>query len=130
MARKKFKYQKKSFESTGESSDTSANIYVSMLKSRAWKSLSKNAQTLYVYCKAQYYAEHKKPVDINNVSDSTYFTFSQHLWKDEYELYTNLRQFYKDMNLLIEYGFIDIVESGKFSKTKNIYKFSNRWQNI
>ena len=57
MAKKKKKHFPKSFESTGISSDTSANIYVSMADSPAWLDLTKGQQLLYVYCKFQYYGE-------------------------------------------------------------------------
>ena len=53
MPKNSKKYEPKSFESDGNASDTSANIYMSMLMSYAWQQLSKNAQVLYVYCKAQ-----------------------------------------------------------------------------
>ena len=36
---KKKKYQKKDFESTGVGYDVSANIYLSMMKSKAWEAL-------------------------------------------------------------------------------------------
>ncbi|MFR1625218.1 MAG: hypothetical protein ACLSU1_10555 [[Eubacterium] siraeum] len=42
MSRKRRTYQKKPFESTGKSDDTSANIYVSMQLSKAWMTLTAN----------------------------------------------------------------------------------------
>ena len=55
MATKK-KYKPKSFESTGTSSDVSANIYKSMIMSDAWNDLT-NQRLLYVYCKSCYYGQ-------------------------------------------------------------------------
>ena len=57
MSRRKPPYQKKPFESNGASNDTSANLYMSMLLSDAWRALTAQQQRLYLYCKAQYYAE-------------------------------------------------------------------------
>ena len=51
MATKK-KFKPKAFESTGVSSDVSANIYNSMIFSNAWNDLTKNQRLLYLYCKS------------------------------------------------------------------------------
>ena len=125
MSRKKQTYQKKPFESTGESSDTSANIYISMLVSPAWQDLTANQQRLYLYCKAQYYAEKKKP---NN--DPLSFTMNQSKWSGLYKLYekNNAKGFYRDLTALIEHGFIACVESGAATRTKSIYRYSSMWQ--
>lgn len=125
MQRKK-KYQKKSFESTGINSDTSSNIYQSMMLSLAWSKLSKSQMVLYMYMKSQYYSQKKKP--IQEIPESFYFNQSK--WLDKYHLYSlsNKQGFYRDLKALIRYGFIDCLESGKTTKTKNIYKLSDRWQ--
>lgn len=68
MSKRKMPYRKKPFESTGVSSDTSANIYMSMIMSVAWRQLSSNQKVLYVYCKAQYYAEKKHPIQAGFVN--------------------------------------------------------------
>ncbi len=132
MARKKERYRPKSFESDGSRSDTSANIYMSMLMSDNWRSLSTNAQRLYIYCKSQYYAEKRKPKpDYKQLTEQELqqcFTMNKSKWKDLYHLYTNNRQFYKDMDLLIEYGFVERIESGKNTRTKSIYMLSDKWQ--
>lgn len=118
-------YQKKSFESTGVSSDTSANIYMSMLLSSAWCELSAQQQRLYMYCKAQYYAQKDKPG-----GNPEYFTMNQSKWCDMYGLYkkNNAAAFYRDMEALIEYGFIRCVECGSTTRTKSVYGFSDMWQ--
>lgn len=129
--RRKKQYVKKSFESTGQPNDTSANIYMSMLLSNAWGKLTKNAQVLYLYCKAQYYAEKKKPIIFSTGETSDcFFTMNQTKWRDTYHLYKNLSQFYKDRDLLIQHGFIEIIENGSFTKTRNIYKLSDKWKDI
>lgn len=125
MGRRKQTYQKKAFESTGTSSDTSANVYMSMLLSDAWKSLTAQQQRLYLYCKAQYYAEKQKPN-----GDSLCFTMNQSKWCSLYGLYkkTNAKGFYRDMSALIEKGFIICAECGAATRTKSIYRFSCMWQ--
>lgn len=133
MSKKKERYFPKTFESTGKSGDTSANVYVSMLLSRKWKELTKNAQVLYLYCKAQYYAEKKKPTPkIKILTDDERrqcFTMNRSKWQDVYEIYASDNgQFYKDMSLLVEKGFIQVVESGKTTRTKSIYRFSDKWR--
>ena len=130
--KKKERYIPKSFESDGNSSDISANIYMSMLMSEKWKALSKNAQVLYLYCKAQYYAEKRKPVPqeraLSEQEQRQCFTMNKAKWQNLYGIYSNERQFYKDMNMLIENGFIELIENGKTTRTKSIYMLSNKWK--
>lgn len=122
---KKKTYAKKPFESTGHSSDTSANLYMSMLNSRAWRDLTVNQRQLYLYCKAQYYAEKQKPNE-----DRMNFTMNQSKWCGLYGLYkkSNAKGFYRDMAALIEHGFVRCVECGANTRTKSIYAFSDMWQ--
>ena len=125
MAKKK-KYQKKDFESTGVGYDVSANIYLSMMKSKAWEALTKNQRILYLYLKMQYYSQKRKP----NKDDKSMFYFNQAKWMNEYQLYSegNKKSFYNDMEQLIIKGFIDCVSSGKTTRERNIYRYSSRWQ--
>ena len=96
-----------------------------MLMSTAWQSLSKSQQVLYMYCKAQYYAEKKKPEN-----NPLYFTMNKSKWNKLYNLYTNSNSagFYRDIQELILKGFIICVESGAVTRTKSIYSYSNMWQ--
>lgn len=121
MSRRK-QYIPKAWESIN-GSRLSANIYVSMMQSNAWMQLSKNARLLYLYMKAQYYGA-------KNLSDrpATDFVFNWALVSKTYKLYTNYQRFENDRNMLIEKGFIDLVENGKNTRTKSIYRFSDRWQ--
>ncbi len=121
MAKKK--YQKKPFESSGVSSDTSANIYHSMLLSAAWLALTKPQRVLYLTMKDRYYQLKAHPENKQEL-----FYFNKGLWKNEYKLYTNAKQFEKDRDALIEKGLIAVVADGYFSQKKTIYKFSDKWQ--
>lgn len=130
---KKSVYVKKSFESDLSKDDTSANIYVSMLLSERWKQLSKNAQILYVYCKAQYYAEKKKPKptcrQLTDQEQKQCFTMNKSKWQSLYKIYpSDNGQFNKDMKQLIDNGFIELIENGKITRTKSIYMLSNKWK--
>ena len=125
MSKRKKPYEKKPFESTGKPSDTSANLYMSMLTSPAWKSLSAQQQALYLCCKAQYYGEKIKPE-----GNQEYFTMNKGKWCNLYGLYdeNNGKGFRRDMGKLIEKGFIACVECGAVTRTKTIYRFSDKWQ--
>lgn len=141
MAGRKRKYTPKSFESRGEryidrngkvKTDTSANIYESLLMSEAYKDLNIKQKLLYVYCKAQYYG-HRKPgkdyKDVPEVAEDECFYLQ---WRavQEYGLYTptSHSNFYADMKALIDHGFIERVASGKRQRQKTIYRFCSEWQ--
>lgn len=134
MPRKK-PYVPKPFESTGLSSDTSANIYMSMLTSYAWQKLTKNQQVLYLYCKAQYYAQKdkdKQKPKIAQLSAEEFrrcFTMNKSKWCNLYHLYNNGNQgsFAKDMRALVKWGFVELVEEGKNISSCNIYMLSDKW---
>lgn len=55
---------------------------------------------------------------------------NQYKWSVEYELYKvgSARLFYEDMEQLILKGLVDCVHPGKLTKTKNVYRLSDRWQ--
>lgn len=124
MAKRK-RYQPKSFESVGVGNDVSANLYLSMLVSDAFLDLSANQQRLYVFCKLQFYGQKKAP-DMQ----ADQFVFNQALWMNKYRLYRkgNERAFYRDMDALVSHGFIACVKCGAFSRTKTVYRFSDRWK--
>lgn len=127
MSRKRrTEYRKRAFESTGESSDTSANLYGSMLTSPAFLSLTAQQKALYLYCKAQYYGAKSRPDKDNR----ELFYMNQYMWSERYKLYdkSNAKGFYRDRDALIEKGFIVCVEDGQATRTKSVYAFSSMWQ--
>lgn len=125
MGYRKKKYQPKPFESDGNHSDTSANIYESMMKSDAWLDLTATQKVLYMTCKSQYYAEKNHPEN-----DPTQFTMPQKKWADTYKLYRkdNAKGFIRDISALIEHGFITCVNKGAMTYTKNVYQYSSMWR--
>jgi hypothetical protein len=112
--------------------DISANIYMTMLLSQAWQSLTESQQTLYLHCKSQYYGQRKKPnlsPDDEHGSELDFY-FNRYLYVTRFKLYpdSNRARFTNDMTALIEKGFIRCLYSGSQSKKKSIYRFSSDWQ--
>jgi hypothetical protein len=104
----------------------SAKVYDLMLTSAAYKDLTPQAKALYTYMKAQLYAtprEDKPNKDIN------LFVFNRSLYMTKYELYSNGEHFSKYCHELIAHGFIEIHECGRTTRTKNVYKYSDKWKN-
>lgn len=145
--KKKSEYIPRRFEScldfvpklNGKPEDKSSNIHYSMLMSNAWHNLTGKQKELYLYCKLQLFGQSikskeklktEKEIDEKaNVDISIRFTFNMGLWCELYGLYTEKTQryFYKDMDALIANGFIKLISSGKTTRTKNIYEFSDKW---
>ena len=144
MAKNKLRaYIPKTFESdqqflVGRNYDTSANIYMSMMLSPAWMELSKAQQILYLYCKAQYYGKNKKEhrelltgeeIMLNkDVDTSKRFFMNREMWLNLYKIYPDNGQFYKDIKVLCDLGFVKTVERNQHSKKRNIYEFSDKWR--
>ena len=138
------KYVPKSFESRGEKyidnmsgqkvSDTSANIYESMLTSDAYKDLSTRQKQLYTCCKAQYYGKRKPKKDYEETGlfqEETYFYLNHAVVVEKYGLYSkNMnKEFYSDMKILEEHGFIrNSARGGGNGKKKSVYQYIDAWQ--
>lgn len=132
MGRKK-KYIPKAFESAGNSNDTSANIYESMLLSPAFISLKPRQRMLYVYCKSQYYGKRKPAKDYKELElyqEETCFYMNRATIR-KYGLYAEKsnKEFYADIKELIDKGFITReLQGGGNGHTKSVYKFSSKWR--
>lgn len=141
MGRRK-KWTARPFESVGQKfedpntgtirSDTSANVYESMLLHPAFTSLKPRQQALYLVCKAQYYGHRKPRQDFNDVEtlqgdDCFYLNLGA---VTRYGNYTRSmrREFYGDMKTLEEHGLIKKISSGRATKSKSIYCFSGDWK--
>ena len=119
---KRKRFVPKDIESAKGVGDTSANIYRSMLLHPACKDLT-----------SEFYGKNRHDLDGFPAyvrENPAYFTFNKAKWHKDglYGLYSNSRQFYKDMAALIEHGLVDCVQSGYSTRTKSLYKLSNRWQ--
>ena len=143
MSGSRKKPKPKPFESKGEKyldkagrarADTSANLYESMLTSEAFMDLKPRQRLLYVYAKAQYYGKRKPKSDFKDVlevqSDECFYLNIGYV-VDTYGLYTTntRKEFYGDIKVLIEHGFIDDIVNGQSTKSRSIYRFSDRWKN-
>ena len=140
MGKRKNTYKTKSFEGIGRKftaanglqySDTSANIYESMMLSKAYQSLSNRQKVLYNVCKAQYYGKRKPEKDYPELEemkgdDKFYLNFDL---VQRYGLYTkNMRKEFKaDKETLCAKGFIELVSSGATNYKKSVYKYSDKW---
>lgn len=118
------KFEPKVFEKVG-SSNLSATLYASMLQSDAFLDLSPNAMKLYTYMKLQLYGVQlaEKP---NQRMEQ--FVFNKAMYTKVYPLFKNGEQFNKYCHELIAHGFIEEVENGRTTRTKNIYQFSAKWK--
>lgn len=132
MARaRKSRYKPKAFESTGISGDTSANLYDSMLTNPSFIRLKPRQKLLYLYAKNQYYGKRKPGRDFPDIpalqgEDLFYLNFSL---VRRYGLYTanGQHEFYSDIKILCDTGFMECVSSGRATKQKSVYRFSDRW---
>ena len=93
------------------------SVYKSMMDSPAWKELTNRQKVLYLYMKTQV-----KPKDSRGE-----FFFNQALYINVLGLYTNTTSFCTDKDALIEKGFIDCIDGGSVTKTKAVYRMSDRW---
>lgn len=135
MSKRKSKYIPKCFESVGNSNDTSANIYESMLLSPAFLALNNRQRLLYLYCKAQYYGKRKPTRDFKEVGlyqENTYFYLNRAtIRKYKVQGYpdSDNKAFYNDIDVLIAKGFITReLRGGGNGHTKSVYKFSSKWK--
>lgn len=131
MARK-LKYKPGRFEATGEKGETYAIIYSGMLKSAAYRALTKNQRLLYVHVKMQLFGK-RKPAQvykgIPEMQDGLMIFFSMGDAERE-GLYTrnNEKSFRSDMRALKEHGFIELIANNQHQRKKAVYKLSDKWQ--
>ena len=90
-----------------------------MIKSKAWKELSLRQQGFYLYFKSKFTKYKNQDTNVNDISIPK---------KEALLLYGDLKTFRKDIDVLIEKGFIKQVESGWNTRTVNIYGFSDKWK--
>ena len=102
-----------------------AAIFASMINHPRWQKLSAKQQTLYLHMKLQKYGgKNNRPDGAQN--DTFYFNWA--LASQTYHLYNADKSgFYKDIDALVEAGFIEKKECGRSSRTKNVYQYSDRW---
>ena len=128
MPSRKKTYRPKSFESTKAGKNTSANIFTTMMLSRAWQDLSASQKTLYLHMKERMYGQTLKTRP--DPKDLTLFTFPRNIWCNLFGLYSrgNSSGFFRDRDALIEHGFIICVRNGQNTCKASEYEYSDRWQ--
>ena len=115
--------------------DTFAQIYESVLRSEAFQSLAPRVQMLYIYTRMQEMGKRKPNRELKNtmveefVKSEDYFFFPSNVAAQYTSRYNSKQSnLYKDMRTLEEHGFIDIVISGRNTRTKSVYRHSDRWK--
>lgn len=128
------------FETTyrinGKEPDTFTRIYESVLISEAFQDLSPQVQMLYICMRAQYYGKRKPNREYDEsfilwdqIKTDDCFFFSRHMASKYMKKYEkNSSRLYRDIKVLEEHGFIETVFSGKSSKSKSVYKYSDKWK--
>lgn len=107
-----------------------ATYHDSLCLSDAWKDLTPAQCLLYLTCKLQMYKKgDKNQFDEQYRNNPRYFTMNRYKYVNEYGLYSegNQKGFIRDMNALIEHGFIECVISGQSTRSKSLYRFSDMW---
>jgi len=116
FTKKKANFQ--TFEST-KTNDKYFRIADSMFTSIPWKLSSIYAHEVYLHMKHKYNTSVSKGVKSKDNISLTY---------TEIKAVMNSRTFTKAIDELIEYGFIELNILGRFSRTCNIYGFSDMWR--
>ncbi|MEA4998907.1 MAG: hypothetical protein VB087_05890 [Candidatus Limiplasma sp.] len=94
-----------------------------MMQSKAWQVLNLRQQGLYLLLKSKY--TQKVTHGIIEKTNRDNISFPKSEWT---EYYGDYRTFSHDMELLVNLGFIRIVERGKCTRTPNIYGFTTGWK--
>jgi hypothetical protein len=110
---------------TKEGKKLSSVLYASMLESPAYMDLSDKATRVYTYMKLQFFGvkQDDKPSGNDNQ-----FVFNKAMYTQTYKLCSNWEQFALVSHELVKNGFIEEVENGHTTRTKNVYRYSNKWQ--
>lgn len=91
-----------------------------MLESKAWQSLDFRQRGLYVTLKSKY---RKNPRTLEDNKDAIVMTTNEAL-----EHYGDSRTFRKDLDILIDRGFIKQTFNGRPFMKANKYGFSDKWK--
>ena len=101
-----------------------------LTQSKTFLSMKPSAQILYIRCLEQYQAKPDRQIHLDNKPDPLLFYMNEALWKDKLRLYSDARAFRRDMQTLIQHGFVDCIKDGHSGRACTVYGYSTRWQNI
>ena len=96
-------------------------IVDNMQDSKAWQTLEPSQMGLYLLFKRKFTKYRTQDDNCKNIS----FPHSEY---KQIKTYSNKRVFWRDLDALIDRGFIRVVASGKISRTASIYGFSDMWK--
>lgn len=120
MAKKKATHQP--FEGNSPSGPFT-KITTEMMTSLAWKELSLRQRGLYLIFKSKYRQKMSSGRLIQSNKDDISLPRAEWL-----QYYGDYRTFKEDINMLLSLGFITLVQSGKATRTCNIYGFDDKWK--
>lgn len=92
-----------------------------MMKSDAWQDLSIRSRGLYLELKRRFVAKSRDNEIITNQDELYIYT------KDFHKKYS-YNTLMKDVDDLIDHGFIRVVQHGRLARLPNIYGFSDKWK--
>ena len=100
-------------------------LFYDLLGSEAFHDLTPKQKLLYVYCARE---SHGRAM-ADHGGDERLFYMNRALRVECHGLYAegDKRGFERDMQALIEHGFVDCVQSNYKSRERNLYRLSARW---
>ena len=114
------------------SSDHFQPLFSSLMRSAAFKDMRKGARLLLMCCMTEAGGEASRDnVDPDSgVYDERLFYMNRQLYSDVYDLYnpSNGAGFRRDMEDLIDHGFVEQVVRGQGRGIKNLYRPSSKWR--
>lgn len=107
-----------------------ARIYLPMIESAAFKSLTPKQKELYLYMKLEDYSADRPLKESGEPYSHEYFYFNELKWKRVHGLYTQRQGFTRDRDVLIDRGFIQVAEHYRYGgrNQKNVYRFHDGWK--
>lgn len=92
-----------------------------MMESKAWQDLSPRAMGLYLILKKKFVSKNGGLETNQNDISIVYDDYYQKLYKSKNTLF-------KDVDSLIDHGFIKVVRHGKLARIPNLYGFTDTWK--
>ena len=93
----------------------------SMMDSQAWQTLEPSQMGLYLLFKRKFTRYKSGDDNRQNIS----FPHSEY---KKIRTYSNQRTFWRDLDALIDCGFIEVIASGRTTRKATIYGFSDNWK--
>lgn len=112
--KKKTTLQNEPWESNKPSNSKFTKICDDMQDSDAWHRLTLKQQGLYLFLKKKYRGNNENDIHITE--------------KDKRIIHISDNTLWKDLDALIDYGFIKVVFKGRYARKPNIYGFSAMWR--